>query len=676
MTSNSKLLYDNLGRAGLTAASISAAYVLTQAFIKTNKDDSSNGDKKLKSPNDKLSPSSPTAASEPPSGQSLPTVQEGDEAAGSSAEKAQASAPKSRPSASPSLIGSLRTLKNILREGKLPVAAMSAAVALTVISRAVGEMSVLRLTSELDSVVMNRDRSSVSRLLTFLIIAGVPVAILQQLSYFSASNLSAAVRQSLVDLLMKRLVLSPHNLCHPEELVDQERLEALMGDVAQTSTLSVQLAADRLKRTTELVIQTVYLLRTIGVAPVLLIVAYLALTLSIGARQKVWKQFFIKRVAERESAFKKILARLQRHRDDVALWNGAPAELETISRVMDKIETARKTRDTFEFLHGLSGVLSGKVGGAALALALVAGKFMGFPSQSVAQYLLTSRVMVQFCSNASAVLEERFLARSVDDPSAPSSSISRLSSSVRRLKASLVDLPKQLPPADSLPFRIRKSNLCLNDVTGMSPDGSVLFQSLSLELAPGGALLVHGPKGCGKSALLRLMAGTWPAVMGEVSRPKTGVSCVPSKPYLILEGSLRDQVCYPDSGSTIDGEKLQIAMQVCKIGHLFTPNGIARSGSGSALMAEADQQKLMLARLVYHRPRFALLDDCWSKLDLDYLVGVLRFLRTDLQCGVVLATANPESLKSAYPFDLELVLSNGKQPPRHEIIVHQQPRQS
>ena len=280
--------------------------------------------------------------------------------------------------------------------------------------------------------------------------------------------------------------------------------------------------------------------------------------------------------------------------------------------------------------------------------------------------------MLQFCGSVSSLLEDELIGKFVNGEDATG----RLASSVRRLKASLIDLPKQLPPADALPFRIRKSNLCLNDVTGMSPDGSVLFQSLSLELSPGGALLIHGPQRSGKSALLRLMAGTWPAVMGEVSRPKSGVLCVPAKPYLILEGSLKDQVCYPDSGVSIDADRLQTAIQVCKISHLFTTTGIGRSGSGSALMGDVDQQKLMLARLVYHRPRYALLDDCWNKLETDYFVGVLRYLQSDLQCGVVLATCNADTLKTAYPFDLELVMSNGKQPPRHEIIVHQQARSS
>ena len=238
-----------------------------------------------------------------------------------------------------------------------------------------------------------------------------------------------------------------------------------------------------------------------------------------------------------------------------------------------------------------------------------------------------------------------------------------------------MDLPQQLPPSDSLPYRIRKSNLCLNDVTALSPDGPVLFQSLSLELSPGGSLLVHGPKGCGKSALLRVVAGTWPVGMGEISRPRHGVYCVPSKPYLVLEASIKEQVAYPDPAESIDAVKLQTAIDVARVGHLFASNGISRSGSGTALMGEADQQRLMLARLLYHQPKFALLDDCWKHLDSGHFATVLSHLKHVMNCGVMVAcqTAAVEAMKSpefGFDFDLELILSNGKQPPRHEIIVN------
>lgn len=49
--------------------------------------------------------------------------------------------------------------------------------------------------------------------------------------------------------------------------------------------------------------------------------------------------------------------------------------------------------------------------------------------------------------------------------------------------------------------------------------GRLLFEGLDLALEPGGALLVTGPNGTGKSSLIRLAAGLLRPAAGEVERP-------------------------------------------------------------------------------------------------------------------------------------------------------------
>ena len=671
----------NLGRLGLTAASIGAVYSLTQAFIKANVDEPK---------------ARKTIISELAS-QQLAPVLEGDESAGAleassprpmmGAMMTVSPKPSSRSAKSTgNLVESIEVLVQMVRDdakqNQSRPAVLAGALVACIVLKAVGEFGILRTTAHLDESVLSQNRTGFSRLLTLFVGFGIPVVLCQQLLHLVASNLSLQIRQGLLSLLMTRLVLSSHNLKHPEELIDQNRLEALMGDISTASNLGVQLGSDRLKRIIEIFIQFIFLSTSIGLKRCLVMLVFLFVTVRFSSKQKLFKSHFCKRVSDCEQALKKALSRMQRHRDDIALWNGAPVELQSVTRHVSRIEQAKLVRDKFEFLCGLVSALSSRVAGTALGLGLIASKFVS-TDRPLFQYLLTARVMVQMASSASSLLEEEFILRlpkpsgaSPEDLNPTTAAIVRFAASIRRLKASLIDLPKQLPPTDTLPFRVRKNNLCLNDVTGMSPDGSVLFQSLSLELSPGSVLLVRGPPGSGKSALLRIMAGTWPPVMGEVSRPRSSVLCVPSKPYLLLEGTLRDQVCYPDTGDAIDQEKLQTAIKATNIGHLFSVNGIARSGSGSALMGDADQQKLMLARLVYNKPKYALLDDCWKHLDKQYLGDVVKFLRTDLNCGVVLSTVEPgDSFSSTFNLDMELILSNSRQPPRHEIIVHRQPPQ-
>lgn len=49
--------------------------------------------------------------------------------------------------------------------------------------------------------------------------------------------------------------------------------------------------------------------------------------------------------------------------------------------------------------------------------------------------------------------------------------------------------------------------------------GRLIFDGLSLRLAPGGAMLVRGPNGAGKSSLLRLLAGLLRPAAGQLGNP-------------------------------------------------------------------------------------------------------------------------------------------------------------
>jgi len=53
------------------------------------------------------------------------------------------------------------------------------------------------------------------------------------------------------------------------------------------------------------------------------------------------------------------------------------------------------------------------------------------------------------------------------------------------------------------------------DVSG-ARGGFILFEDLSFDLAPGGALMLRGPNGSGKSTLLRILAGLMPPADGRV----------------------------------------------------------------------------------------------------------------------------------------------------------------
>jgi heme exporter protein A len=63
-------------------------------------------------------------------------------------------------------------------------------------------------------------------------------------------------------------------------------------------------------------------------------------------------------------------------------------------------------------------------------------------------------------------------------------------------------------------------------VTGLavSRGGLVVLAGVGFTLAPGRALILRGPNGCGKTTLLRTLAGLQPAVAGEMHLPDEGLA--------------------------------------------------------------------------------------------------------------------------------------------------------
>ncbi|XP_029935189.1 ATP-binding cassette sub-family D member 3a [Myripristis murdjan] len=191
---------------------------------------------------------------------------------------------------------------------------------------------------------------------------------------------------------------------------------------------------------------------------------------------------------------------------------------------------------------------------------------------------------------------------------------------------------------------INTDNVIKFDHTPLAtPNGDVLIRNLSFEVRSGTNVLVCGPNGCGKSSLFRVLGELWPLFGGQLTKPERGkLFYVPQRPYMTL-GSLRDQVIYPDTYEEqrrkgISDQVLKEYLDNVQLGHILD-----REGSWDTVqdwmdvLSGGEKQRMAMARLFYHKPQFAILDECTSAVSVDVEDYIYSHCRT---VGITLFTVS------------------------------------
>ncbi len=198
--------------------------------------------------------------------------------------------------------------------------------------------------------------------------------------------------------------------------------------------------------------------------------------------------------------------------------------------------------------------------------------------------------------------------------------LSRFVAGIDRLQAlshAVLDVPAPPPPTQTRIQSQLGEQLALDALTLYTPGFErLLIKELTLSLKPGDGLLITGDSGCGKSSLLRALAGLWRAGSGVIHHPPLDeMFFLPQQPYIQV-GTLRSQLMYPSTAADLDDERL---LEILREVHL--PELAQRVGGLDAvhdwekLLSVGEQQRLAFGRVLVREPRVVILDEATSALD-------------------------------------------------------------
>jgi ABC-type uncharacterized transport system fused permease/ATPase subunit len=152
----------------------------------------------------------------------------------------------------------------------------------------------------------------------------------------------------------------------------------------------------------------------------------------------------------------------------------------------------------------------------------------------------------------------------------------------------------------------------MENVNITSPEGDTIVSDVSFKINEGENLLIAGPSGSGKSSILRVLNGIWKSKGGIIRKP-SDVYYVPQQTYT-KNGTLYEQITYP-TFDTLETHTLKELLELVKLEYLLGKAG--QVIGWDQLLSPGEKQRLALARLFYKNPKFAVMDESTSAIDVD-----------------------------------------------------------
>lgn len=178
-------------------------------------------------------------------------------------------------------------------------------------------------------------------------------------------------------------------------------------------------------------------------------------------------------------------------------------------------------------------------------------------------------------------------------------------------------------------------------------DSAAFVAVPGLTVFPGDRVYLKGRNGCGKSSLLKAIAGLWPYGEGTISlRDGARMMFAGQEPDIPDRMTLKDLVSYPEHGGTFGD--IAVADVLSRVGlGAFISAIDAELYEGNIwrnVLSGGQKQRLVLARILLQKPDILLLDESVSALDVNAAVDFHLALRDRLPDAAILAVLHTDEI--------------------------------
>uniref|UniRef100_A0A673BJU3 ATP-binding cassette sub-family D member 3 n=1 Tax=Sphaeramia orbicularis TaxID=375764 RepID=A0A673BJU3_9TELE len=353
-----------------------------------------------------------------------------------------------------------------------------------------------------------------------------------------------------------------------------------------------------------------------------------------------------------EGEYRYVNSRLITNSEEIAFYNGNMREKQTIYATFKKLVDHLHNFIFFRFSMGFIDSIIAKYVATVVGYLVVSRPFLNLAhprhlhsthSELLEDYYQSGRMLLRMSQALGRIV---LAGREMTRLSGFTARITELMKVLKDLNTGRYErtmVSHQEKESDTAEKVVLVEHTVFDHTPLATPNGDVLIRDLSFEVRSGTNVLVCGPNGCGKSSLFRVLGELWPLFGGHLTKPERGkLFYVPQRPYMTL-GSLRDQVIYPDTleeqrRKGISDQVLKEYLDNVQLGHILD-----REGSWDTVqdwmdvLSGGEKQRMAMARLFYHKPQFAILDECTSAVSVDVEDYIYSHCRT---VGITLFTVS------------------------------------